>query len=128
MPASTTAQTFDLLTTYVQLRENGDAVPLDVGEDFWEIVDERYDAGRLVSVFHTTSGFGWEMHPQGDELIVLLAGRVDMILEEPGGERVVPLTAQVSCVIPRGVWHRSVVHEPSQIMHVTAGKGTQHRR
>ena len=128
MPTSSTPQTLDLAETYVQLRDNGDAVPLEVGDDFWDIVEERYSAGRLVSAYDTTTGFGPEMHPEGDELVVLISGSLDLILEEGTGERVITLRPGSSCVVPRGVWHRSIAHEASRVLHITAGKGTQHRR
>ena len=127
MLTSSQVETIDLAQTYVQLRDNGDAVPLEVGDDFWEIVEERYGAGRLISVFETSTGFDWEMHPAGDELIVLLSGSIDIILEEGARERTIALRGRTACVVPRGVWHRSIAHEKSQVLHITAGRGTEKR-
>jgi mannose-6-phosphate isomerase-like protein (cupin superfamily) len=66
-----------------------------------------------------------EMHPHGDEL--LLSGALDVILDLPEGERTVPLTAGGTCLVPRGVWHRLSLHQPSDLVFVTPPDGTQMR-
>ena len=74
-----------------------------------------------------------ELHPDGDELLFLVSGRVDVILEEGGDqdtigvERVQPLAAGEAMVVPRGVWHRVEVREPSRLVHITPGPGDAHR-
>lgn len=52
---------------------------------------------------------------------------VDLILDEEGAERVVELRGRSGCVVPRGVWHRGVVHSPGDVLHITRGDGSQHR-
>ena len=32
-----------------------------------------------------------------------------------------------ACVVPRGTWHRQIVHQPAELLAITYGKGTQHR-
>jgi mannose-6-phosphate isomerase-like protein (cupin superfamily) len=70
-----------------------------------------------------------EMHPEGDELHYVARGELDLVLETDDGDadRVVRLRAGTSAVVPRGVWHRFVVHEPARALAVTFGRGTQHR-
>jgi mannose-6-phosphate isomerase-like protein (cupin superfamily) len=123
---------FDLAATYVRLADGPSAVPVDVGQDFWATIDSRPDllAGRLVAVFHFGSLGSWphwEVHPAGDELVCLLSGAIDLVLEEEGGERVVPLRDRAACIVPRGVWHRGIVHQPGDALFITRGAGTQHR-
>jgi oxalate decarboxylase/phosphoglucose isomerase-like protein (cupin superfamily) len=67
------------------------------------------------------------MHPAGDEVVCLLSGAIDVVLEEQHGERVVGLEPGSTCIVPRGVWHRAIVHEPGDTLHITRGEGTQHR-
>jgi mannose-6-phosphate isomerase-like protein (cupin superfamily) len=43
------------------------------------------------------------------------------------GERLVALEAGMTCIVPRGVWHRAIVREPGDTLHITRGEGTQHR-
>jgi len=68
-----------------------------------------------------------EMHPDGDELLHLLSGRVDVLLEEADGDRVVALQPGDAIVVPRGIWHRVLLREPSRLLHVTPGPGGEHR-
>jgi mannose-6-phosphate isomerase-like protein (cupin superfamily) len=69
----------------------------------------------------------YEMHPAGDEVVVLLSGAVTFVLEEAAGERRVALKPHQACVVPRGVWHRAIVDEPGAALFITRGAGTQHR-
>jgi hypothetical protein len=68
-----------------------------------------------------------EMHPRGDEILILLSGSVDVVLEALGGERRIPLRGRGACIVPRGVWHGQIVHAPSVMMFITPGEGTEHR-
>jgi mannose-6-phosphate isomerase-like protein (cupin superfamily) len=70
---------------------------------------------------------GGEMHPDGDELLFLLSGHVLVFLEERGSERVLDLHPGEAVIVPRAVWHRVVLREPSQILHITPGPGGEHR-
>jgi mannose-6-phosphate isomerase-like protein (cupin superfamily) len=126
----TTSDAFDLATTYVQLDDGPAAFAVDVDDEFWETIDRRPDlrGGRLVGAFHNAADWDiWEMHPAGDEIVCLLSGAIDVVLDETAGERVVALEAGQTCIVPRGVWHRAVVREPGDTLHVTRGEGTQHR-
>jgi oxalate decarboxylase/phosphoglucose isomerase-like protein (cupin superfamily) len=67
------------------------------------------------------------VHPAGDELVILLSGAVDLVLEESDGERVVPLRSGETCIVPQGVWHTARVNEPSEAIHITRGAGTEMR-
>ena len=68
-----------------------------------------------------------EMHPDGDEVLYLISGRVDVILEEDGSETLLELRPGQGLVVPKGVWHRVKLHEPSQLVHITPGPGGEHR-
>lgn len=71
----------------------------------------------------------WEMHPSGDETLTLLAGHIDLVcLEDDDSETITALHPSRSCVVPKGVWHRQVVHEESKLIFQTYGADTQHRK
>ena len=70
---------------------------------------------------------GGEMHPDGDELLFLVSGRVTVVLEDSDPPREVELAPGQALVVPRGIWHRLLLREPSQILHVTPGPGGEHR-
>src|SRR5262249_22907916 len=47
-----------------------------------------------------------ELHPDADELLFLVSGRVLVYLELPDGEQNVEVNAGQALVVPRGVWHK----------------------
>jgi len=125
-----TANTFDLLYTYIHLPDGAAADPVPVDEEFWTTIDSRTElhGGRLVTLHRYVGDWpAWEMHPADDEVLYLLGGSVDTVLEVDGGERVIELRGRAACIVPRGVWHRAVVHEPGDVLHITPGAGTEHR-
>lgn len=70
---------------------------------------------------------GGEMHPDGDELLFLLSGRVDVVLEDGGKHQTIPVGPGEAVVVPRAVWHRVVLRESSHVLHITPGPGGEHR-
>jgi catechol 2,3-dioxygenase-like lactoylglutathione lyase family enzyme len=68
-----------------------------------------------------------EMHPDGDEILILVSGGVDVVLEEDGKEERITLEPGQACVVPRGVWHRVALREPSRVLYLTPGPGGQFR-
>lgn len=121
---------FDLTSTYVELADGGAGATIAVTEDFWPslIAGERQIAERLVIASDVTEDMGhWEMHPAGEELLILMSGAVEIVLEVPEGERRVALAAGRACLVPRGTWHRFEVREPGRLVFVTYGEGTQHK-
>jgi mannose-6-phosphate isomerase-like protein (cupin superfamily) len=68
-----------------------------------------------------------EMHPDGDELLFLVSGKVTVVVEDQTPPRRVELAPGQAIVVPRGVWHKVLIDEPSQIVHVTPGPGGEHR-
>ena len=125
---------FDLQSTYTHILENR-ATTFSGGPDFWAgrtaktLADLSEEGGWLVGIYANPETWEtWEMHPQGDELVQLLSGAIDLVMELPDGERVVSLRGREAIVVPQGVWHTAVVREPGETLHLTCGAGTQHRR
>ena len=120
---------FDLCGTFVNLEDGGGAQPLEVTADFWSrLMSGELRVDRLTGAIDmTTDSPGWEMHPEGEELLLMLSGAMDLLLEEPAGERSVALGEGAAFIVPRGVWHRQVLREPGRLFFITAGAGTQHR-
>ncbi len=81
------------------------------------------DAPRL----QRAAPHGGEMHPDGDELLYVVSGRVTVVLEDREPPRTVNLAAGEALVVPKGVWHSVEIDEPSQLFHVTPGPGGEHR-
>ncbi len=120
---------FDLVSHYLAVADGPDVKRIDVGPDFWQTIEERTDLGdRLVGVFRYERDWdSWEVHPAGDEIVVLLSGAADLVLDAPGGQRIVALRDHDACIVPRGVWHTANVLSPAEALHITRGAGTQNR-
>jgi mannose-6-phosphate isomerase-like protein (cupin superfamily) len=130
--ATSLVSLFDLISTYVHLEDGPTAEPVDVNDDFWATIDKRTElhGGRLVTLFHiesTDEWLNWEMHPAGDEVVCLLSGAIDVVLQDDKCQQRLELRDRATCIIPRGVWHRAIVHTPSDLLFITRGAGTQHK-
>lgn len=128
-------QSFDVTSTFVHLGLGATARQLP-GFSWSAEYLEAYGAataddgkeGRLVSVLaHREDWKGWERHPAGEELVVVLSGRLRVIHDLPGGESSVVLGPLEGLVNPSGVWHTADVLEEGLGLYVTPGVGTEHR-
>jgi mannose-6-phosphate isomerase-like protein (cupin superfamily) len=122
---------FDPFATLVRLGGNGRAQPLAWTRGVFRRL-RAADRDRVVGMKHgaVPADFHadeWERHPAGDELLYLVTGALQVILEAPGGERRFRLRGGRACLVPRGTWHRLVVRQPSDLLFITPARGTQHR-
>ena len=129
----------DLQSTYLLLEKNGDAVELPITDDFWDQLMSGNPTnpaakrlmnsdGRMVSAYAMDADWNnWEMHPAGDEVLILLKGKMTLVLEEGRDERLVKLTVGKAAIVPKGVWHTAKMSAPIVLLAITAGSGTQHR-
>ena len=67
-----------------------------------------------------------EMHPDGDEVLFLISGRVRVTLEAESVEEL-EMQAGDGLIVPKGVWHRVDVLEPCQIVYATPGPRSEYR-
>jgi|SRR5262245_16794737 len=123
-------EAFSLDRTYVHLRPDESALAMEGGAKFWQGIDQRHDLdrGRLMgSVDQTADWNHWERHPAGDEILVLLSGEMELVLDTGRGEERASLQTGQAFIVPKGVWHRGIVKRPGQLMFLTPGAGTEHR-
>ncbi len=124
---------FNLETTYLRLRNDASIEPLPVNAEFWPRLMTgalgTFHHEYLVTMFEYAADWpNWEMHPNGDEIVCLLEGRVTFVLERSGREERIELAAAGAYVlVPRGTWHTAKTSTPSRMLFITAGEGTQHR-
>ena len=86
------------------------------------------DESRMVVMFEQSESWtSWERHPAGEEVVVLVSGRIDLFQEVDGEVRRLPLRAGQAVVNPTGAWHTADVQEPSVALFITPGRGTDHR-
>jgi quercetin dioxygenase-like cupin family protein len=126
---------FDLSTTYVHLGLGSRATP--IADFVWtpEFLN-RYAAehgsdgaeGRLVMIGGGDSSWTtWERHPAGEELVVVISGRLTLVQDVDGVERRIELTEGQAAVNPRNVWHTADINEACRALFITPGQGTEHR-
>jgi mannose-6-phosphate isomerase-like protein (cupin superfamily) len=129
------ADVFNLVKFPVHLGLGAKAERLD-GYDGTPSWYERYGAahasdgadGRLVSMNDFTESWTtWEVHPEGDELVVCVSGRMTLHQEIDGKTATVTLGAGEAIVNPPGAWHTADIDEPATALFITAGRGTQVR-
>jgi mannose-6-phosphate isomerase-like protein (cupin superfamily) len=67
-----------------------------------------------------------ERHSDGDELLIVIAGRVRVRLDDEPAESLEVGPGQ-ACIVPKGRWHRVQPLEPTRLIHVTPGPNNGHR-
>ncbi|MCP2166454.1 cupin domain-containing protein [Goodfellowiella coeruleoviolacea] len=87
----------------------------------------------MVAAFHVETDADvhadhWEMHPNTEEVVAVLAGAVRVYLrpdhaDEP--EQETRLGAGEAFVVPRGRWHRLELDAPSDLMSIGVRRGTR---
>lgn len=68
-----------------------------------------------------------EMHPDGDEVLIMVSGVIDVDLELEAGTQTVRLGAGQALVVPEGVWHLIHLIEPGQLVNITPGPSGDYR-
>jgi mannose-6-phosphate isomerase-like protein (cupin superfamily) len=128
-----TTQPEEILHSYLHVQDGGKTEQIAVTEQFWSDVVNgarpELDQGRLMSAFSFSANWpSWERHPAGEELVMLLSGSAMLLLEEASGERALLLDTVGSYVlVPQGVWHTARTTQPTTLLFLTPGAGTEHR-
>lgn len=98
----------------------------------YERLDEKYGgfAGHELISCHefTTDWPSWEVHPHGDEIVILLSGSTTFQLQLESDITTVDLSEQGQyVVVPQGVWHTAKTREFAKLLFITPGQNTQNR-
>jgi len=67
-----------------------------------------------------------EMHPDGDEVLYLIDGKVRVTIKADPVQ-VLEMLPGDGMIVPKGIWHRVDILEPSQIVYLTPGPGGEYR-
>ncbi|WP_445939823.1 cupin domain-containing protein [Pseudomonas sp.] len=128
-----TNQPEEILHSSLHVKDGGKTEQIAVSEQFWSDVVNgarpELDQGRLLPAFSFSANWpSWERHPAGEELVMLLSGSAVLLLEEANGERALLLGTVGSYVlVPQGVWHTARTTQPTTLLFLTPGAGTEHR-
>jgi quercetin dioxygenase-like cupin family protein len=126
-----TTQHLRLLRDGVHLGDAGAAIPLpafDNGYDRYIAAHCGKDApGRLVTMATTTEDWPvWEVHPAGDEVVIVVSGKARFI-QDIGGERRRTIVGPSEAIVnPAGVPHTADVIEPFTAIYITPCPDTTH--
>lgn len=80
-----------------------------------------------VAHMERSADHGGECHPDGDEVLYLVSGQAQVVIELPEGEEVVAMQAGDGLIVPQGVWHRVDILQPSCIVYLTPGPHNEFR-
>jgi mannose-6-phosphate isomerase-like protein (cupin superfamily) len=72
------------------------------------------------------SPHGGERHPDGDELLYLVSGRVRVVFLD-SDEEDIDVSPGDGLIVPKGAWHRVDILEPSRIVYLTPGPNNEYR-
>ncbi len=101
---------------------------LDGYERYGEAHADDGKEGRLVSMHRFSASWdSWEIHPEGEELVVCVSGQMALIQDLESGPRTLSLGPGEALINPAGVWHTADVSGDATALFVTAGVGTQQR-
>jgi mannose-6-phosphate isomerase-like protein (cupin superfamily) len=133
-------ETIDLSQNNLLLESDGTVVQLPGGGAFWSQLMSGAPTdpgirqlmgspkGRLLTTVSIDADWkNWEMHPAGDEILIMTEGRATFVLELAAGSKEVDLSAGRLLVVPQGVWHTARMIQPARLIAITAGAGTRHR-
>jgi mannose-6-phosphate isomerase-like protein (cupin superfamily) len=120
----------ELGSTFVVLGPDQSATPVAVTPSIYEELDRRFDGFRghtLVSTYAFERDWPtWERHPAGDEVVVLLSGAAEFVLDREGRHESLMLrNAGEFVVVPKGTWHTARISTPTTMLFVTPGEGTE---
>jgi mannose-6-phosphate isomerase-like protein (cupin superfamily) len=90
---------------------------------FAELAEYR-DGAVYVGFYSGNSE--WERHPNGDEIVLVLAGSTTLVLRDEGRDKRTPLGPDELFVVPANTWHRFEESRDLKIMTVTP-QPTDHR-
>ncbi len=121
-----------IASDFVVMTDRLEAQTVPVDDELFAKLDEIYGsfAGHtLISCHRFESDWPtWEVHPAGDEIVLLMSGAAEMVFAESRGDRSITLTEPGQfVVVPRGMWHTAKIARPTQMLFVTPGEATENR-
>jgi mannose-6-phosphate isomerase-like protein (cupin superfamily) len=76
---------------------------------------------------NTPARHGGEVHPDGDEILLVVKGRI-RVTGESQPDVPLEIGAGEACIVRKGEWHRlSAVESPAQLVHITPGPHGDYR-
>jgi mannose-6-phosphate isomerase-like protein (cupin superfamily) len=108
---------------------------LDIRSDFSVSARKTKPGGPPLRIDGMTVGFvqlhgdpphRGEVHPDGDEILYMISGRVRVVGESTPNQPV-ELGPGDACIVPKGEWHLVTMLEPGELIHITPGPNGDYR-
>jgi quercetin dioxygenase-like cupin family protein len=88
---------------------------------------ERIDGATIGFVSVTGDApHGGEVHPDGDEILYVISGKL-RVIGESDPNAAIELGTGDACIVRKGEWHRVIMIEPAQLIHITPGPRGDYR-
>lgn len=88
---------------------------------------ERIDGMTMgVVTMEHNPPHGGEVHPDGDEILYVISGKV-RVTGDSAPDEAIELGPGSACIVKKGEWHQVTVLEKTQLLHITPGPGGDHR-
>ena len=105
---------------------------VNVTPTLYQELDTDFDGFKghvLISMHEFSDDWPtWEVHPAGDELVLLLSGAATFLLREGETDHSAKLTEPGSyVVVPRNTWHTARVSVSAKMLFITPGERTENR-
>ncbi|WP_438864849.1 cupin domain-containing protein [Neptunicella sp.] len=127
-----TAEKANIANEFVVLGPDKMATKVPVTPTIYQQLDDNFNhfkGHELIASYDFDSDWGsWEMHPQGDEVVILLSGEATFVIDD--GQQLHSLTLQQSgeyVIVPKGLWHTAKTSVATRMLFITPGEGTQHK-
>jgi quercetin dioxygenase-like cupin family protein len=89
---------------------------------FW--IGDPFNGG-MISVGRFSGQSPWERHPDGDELVHVLDGEVEITVLAEAGPLHTTVRAGSVFIVPKGLWHRQLARQSVTEFGATVGQ-TEH--
>jgi mannose-6-phosphate isomerase-like protein (cupin superfamily) len=113
----------DLANAFIALHSSG---AMDARPNGWP--PPRLD-GYTIGIWETDrpAPHNGEMHPDGDELLVVLSGEIVVELEDGAAVKQTTVPAGHALIVPRGLWHRVIPQGRCRLLYATPGPNVEVR-
>lgn len=98
----------------------------------FERIVKKYNGFKgceLISCYKFSSDWStWEIHPNGEEIVILLSGEVMFTLQLEAGDKSIVLNRPASyAIVTKNTWHTAKTNVSTKMLFITPGEGTQHK-
>lgn len=126
-----TVTSHDIATHFVIMDRDRNAATIESTPTVFADIERDFDwfkGCELIACFgFDTDWDHWEMHPNEDDLGILLDGDVTCLLDGARGTESVRLSRGGEFVIvPRNTWHTATTRALARMLFITPGEGTRH--